>query len=102
MARADLPDLIEHSENHSTYTYSKNRRYPVPAGTRCANVRLAAHQRNDFRSEKAKRLSTMRAAELRAVNLWEQRWGPLPWPLAEFATFHDSLGCIVELRVEPR
>lgn len=76
-----------------TYTYDKNRRYPVAAGTRCSSVVL--------RYEAWDLKQAIATAHDAAVSAWEEHWGKVPWDLVQIVTTILTVQVVVELRVEP-
>jgi hypothetical protein len=88
--------VLSHEGTASTYTYDKNRRFPVEAGTRAAHVLV------QFGGGHHYRLGIQNEAVQVAVSEWTTRWGELPWDLAQIVIHHFTIQVLVEVRVEPR
>ena len=89
--------VLSHVAEITTYTYDKNRRFPIEAGTRAANVLVVFGGGDHFRP------GVQAAAMAVAVEQWEYRWKePFPWNLAQFMVLHINIQVLVEVRVEPR
>lgn len=108
MGKPIYPAAMEYQEhgdeNHSTYLYDKNSRFEVSKGTRCACVQLAMKRlRRRPEQENLLRLQVAEKACLKAVHLWEQRWGTLDWfrDCPQFLVTHSSIQVVVEMRVDP-
>jgi len=89
----------------NTYVYDKNRRYPVEAGTRAANVTSylpGGYDPSMVRDEEAVRRKELadKTVEV-AIAAWESRWGPIPWDRTQIMTMHLTVQCLVEVRVDP-
>ena len=89
--------VLSHVAEITTYTYNKNRRFPVEAGTRAANVLVYFGGGDHYRTGIQTRAMAV------AVEQWEYRWKePFPWDLAQFMVLHVTCQVLVEVRVEPR
>jgi hypothetical protein len=101
---AKKKEAMEYQESpdqeHSTYIYDGTRRFEVRKGTRCARVQETLQYRS---STTLTRLHLQEKAMLRAVHLWEQRWGELDWwdDCPQFLVSWSSFQVSIEMRVLP-
>lgn len=84
-------------------TLPKNRRLELPAGTRYANalVHIEGPIRTGTEDEHKRRIEAETKARQIALDAWCEKWGPIPWDLAEITAHHLTIQVMVDVRVMP-